>query len=231
MTTTASVRGITSASIGETPIVRIASISSVSFIVPSCAAKAEPDRPATMIAVINTPNSRNVRRPTRLMVNISMPNWRSCTDPCCAITMPIRKLIKPMMPSADTPTTSNRWTTALTRKRLGWRISPQAATRLAPKNPNNPTSVVPALMTASPIWPTTRVKGDTLSGRTAMGSSSAPTASTNRCASPSAPMILASSRFAALCTVHAPIVSIWSTCDRSMASTGPCTPSRRAGRS
>ena len=61
-------RGMTSASIGETPIVRMASISSVIFIVPSCAAKAEPERPATMIAVISVPSSRTVIRPMRLMV-------------------------------------------------------------------------------------------------------------------------------------------------------------------
>ncbi len=57
-----------SASIGETPIVRIASTSSVSFIVPICAAKAEPERPATMIAVISTPSSRRASRPVRLTV-------------------------------------------------------------------------------------------------------------------------------------------------------------------
>ena len=61
-------RGRTSASIGDTPIVRMASISSVIFIVPICAAKAEPERPATMIAVISTPSSRTVIRPMRLMV-------------------------------------------------------------------------------------------------------------------------------------------------------------------
>ena len=38
ITTAAIRRGMTSASTGETPMVRIASISSVSFIVPSCAA-------------------------------------------------------------------------------------------------------------------------------------------------------------------------------------------------
>src|ERR1044072_7839397 len=113
------VRGTTSASIGETPIVRIASISSVSFIVPICAAKADPERPATMIAVISTPSSRKVMRPTRLIVKISAPNWRSWTAPCWAMTMPIRKLISPMMPSAVTPTTSKRWTVALKRKRRG----------------------------------------------------------------------------------------------------------------
>src|SRR3546814_9035412 len=49
----AATRGSTIASIGDTPIVRIASTSSVSFIVPICAAKALPERPATMIAVIS----------------------------------------------------------------------------------------------------------------------------------------------------------------------------------
>ena len=58
ITTAEIIRGMTSASIGETPIVRIASISSVIFIVPIWAAKAEPDRPATMIAVISVPSSR-----------------------------------------------------------------------------------------------------------------------------------------------------------------------------
>ena len=61
-------RGSTSDSIGDSPIVRIASTSSASRIDPICAANAEPDRPATMIAVISTPSSRKVSRPTRLIV-------------------------------------------------------------------------------------------------------------------------------------------------------------------
>ena len=68
ITIAAIIRGITSASIGDTPMVRMASISSVIFIVPICAAKAEPERPATMIAVISVPSSRTVIRPIRLMV-------------------------------------------------------------------------------------------------------------------------------------------------------------------
>ena len=68
ITTAEMIRGSTSASTGDTPIVRIASISSVIFIVPIWAAKAEPDRPATMIAVISVPSSRTVIRPMRLMV-------------------------------------------------------------------------------------------------------------------------------------------------------------------
>ena len=59
---------MTNASTGDTPIVRMASISSVIFIVPICAANADPERPATMIAVISAPSSRTVIRPMRLIV-------------------------------------------------------------------------------------------------------------------------------------------------------------------
>ena len=68
MIVAARTRGMTSASTGDTPIVRIASISSVIFIVPICAAKADPERPATMIAVISVASSRMLRRPMRLIV-------------------------------------------------------------------------------------------------------------------------------------------------------------------
>ena len=54
-----SVRGRISASIGDTPIVRIASTSSVKLHGTELGGKgAEPERPATMIAVISTPSSR-----------------------------------------------------------------------------------------------------------------------------------------------------------------------------
>ena len=62
------IRGMTKASTGDTPMVRMASISSVSFIVPIWAAKALPERPATMIAVISVASSRTLIRPIRLMV-------------------------------------------------------------------------------------------------------------------------------------------------------------------
>ena len=106
-------------------MVRMASISSVSFIVPICAAKALPERPATMIAVISTPSSRKVMRPTRFTVSVSAPNCASCTAPCWAMTMPMRKLINPTIGSADTPTSSS-WRT----KRLvgeATRVADQAA--------------------------------------------------------------------------------------------------------
>ena len=69
MKTAAISRGMTSASTGETPMVRIASISSVSFIVPSCAANAEPERPGHHDrGHQQVPSSRTVIRPMRLIV-------------------------------------------------------------------------------------------------------------------------------------------------------------------
>ena len=120
MNTVAMTRGITSASTGPTPMVRIASISSVIFMVPICAAKAEPERPATMIAVMSMPSSRRVRRPTRLTVNTSAPKSRNWLAPCWAMTMPMRKLINPTIPSARMPTMSKCWITEWMRKRRGW---------------------------------------------------------------------------------------------------------------
>ena len=66
-------RGTTSISIGSMPITLSASTSSRAFITPISAAKAEPERPATMMAVISTPISRNIDTATRLMVKSSPP--------------------------------------------------------------------------------------------------------------------------------------------------------------
>ena len=59
------IRGSTRNSSGETPIVVSASISCVTFIVPSSAANAAPVRPDMMIAVIIAPISRTKPIPTR----------------------------------------------------------------------------------------------------------------------------------------------------------------------
>jgi hypothetical protein len=66
-------RGRTSISIGSIPMTLSASISSRTFITPISAAKAEPERPATMIAVISTPISRSTDTATRLTVKSSPP--------------------------------------------------------------------------------------------------------------------------------------------------------------
>ncbi len=60
-------RGTTRTSIGCKPITCSASISSRIFIAPSSAVMAEPERPAIMIEVSNTPSSRIVNMPTRSM--------------------------------------------------------------------------------------------------------------------------------------------------------------------
>ena len=70
-------RGMTSSWIGLNPSALIASISSLTFMVPICAVKALPDRPATMIAVIRMPISRRNETPSRLTVKISAPKRRS----------------------------------------------------------------------------------------------------------------------------------------------------------
>ena len=75
-TTSATTRGNASTSIGSSPMVRKASISSRIFIEPSSAVKALPDRPATMIATISTPSSRKTSTPTRLTTYSSAPNLR-----------------------------------------------------------------------------------------------------------------------------------------------------------
>ncbi len=74
-------RGSTSTSTGSMPMARSASTSSFSFIAPISAAKALPERPATMIAVSSTPSSRSTDTVTRSTTKISPPNFRSCCAP------------------------------------------------------------------------------------------------------------------------------------------------------
>ena len=90
ITSRASTRGITSRSIGSSPRVRIASISSRAFIVPIWAVKAEAVRPATTIAVISTASSRKVAMATSSTTKISAPKSRRMVAPRKAITAPIR---------------------------------------------------------------------------------------------------------------------------------------------
>ena len=71
-------RGRTSASKGFTPIACSASTSAFRCIEPSSAAKALPERPATMIAVSSTPSSRSTPIVTRSTTNSSAPKRASC---------------------------------------------------------------------------------------------------------------------------------------------------------
>ena len=70
-------RGTTKTCIESMPMTSSASISSRIFITPISAVNAEPERPATMIAVINTPISRKTDTATRLTVNSSPPKGRN----------------------------------------------------------------------------------------------------------------------------------------------------------
>src|SRR5260221_3532113 len=71
--TSPTMRGTTRSSIGSRPITSSASISSRAFMTPISPAKADPERPATMMAVTSTPISRSIDTATRLMVKSSPP--------------------------------------------------------------------------------------------------------------------------------------------------------------
>ena len=79
--TSATMRGRTSHSTGLSPIVRMASTSWLTCMVPIWAVKALPERPATMMAVSRTPSSRNMPIPTASTVKVSAPNCLSCCTP------------------------------------------------------------------------------------------------------------------------------------------------------
>src|ERR1700722_8373550 len=79
--TSANTLGTTSNSTGFIPIARSASVSSFSCMTPISAAKALPERPATMMAVNSTPISRNTAMVTRSTTKISAPKRDSCCAP------------------------------------------------------------------------------------------------------------------------------------------------------
>ena len=56
----------------------MASISSVSFIVPSCAVKAAPERPAMMVATISGENSRVMPSATPSTTKMLAPYFSAC---------------------------------------------------------------------------------------------------------------------------------------------------------
>jgi hypothetical protein len=74
MTIRASIRESTRNSIGEIPMVESASISWLVVIVPNCAAKAAPVRPAMTMAVMMQPISRVMATATRFATKIEAPN-------------------------------------------------------------------------------------------------------------------------------------------------------------
>ena len=79
--TRAITRGTTSTSMGSMPMTLSASTSSRASMTPISAVKAEPERPATMMAVSSTPISRSTETATRLMVKFSPPYGRNWATP------------------------------------------------------------------------------------------------------------------------------------------------------
>src|SRR6267143_1632759 len=86
--------GVTRKWIGLIAIVSSASISSVTFMVPISAAKAEPERPITTMAVINGPSSLDIDNATALGTMFMAPNLLSSYALCNARIKPMKYVIR-----------------------------------------------------------------------------------------------------------------------------------------
>ena len=101
-------------------------------MVPRAAAKAEPERPATMMAASSTPSSRRMELATRSTMRMLAPNCSNWRAPWYASTMPIRKLITQTMGMAAAPVAWTwRMVSPITR-RDGRRIPSSTARAMKP---------------------------------------------------------------------------------------------------
>src|SRR5882672_5508107 len=80
-----------------------ASSSSVTRMVAISAAKADPDRPMTTIAVISGPSSRVTEIATRLATSCIAPSVRNSYAPCSARITPMKNAIREIIGTAPTP--------------------------------------------------------------------------------------------------------------------------------
>ena len=103
MTTLAMTRGVTSFLVGSTPMARMASICSVTFMEPSSLAMPLELRPATIRPVSTGPSSRTMESETSLPVSDSEPNCCSVLEVCSASTAPVKKPVRITMGSEPTP--------------------------------------------------------------------------------------------------------------------------------
>ncbi len=106
MTTLAITRGVTSFLVGSTPMARMASICSVTFMEPSSLAIPLEFRPATSNPVSTGPSSRTMDRETSLPVRDREPNCCRVLEVCNASTAPVKKPVRITMGSEPTPTES-----------------------------------------------------------------------------------------------------------------------------
>ena len=138
ITSMASRLGTTRKRTGLMPMTRSASISLLIVMVPSRAARAEPERPATRMAVISGANSR--------VTDSATPNTTWCSAPNCSrVLMPwIASMIPIVSDSIDTMGTARIPISIISEKtdtaRTGWRRRrprnsqySESVTRVAPK--------------------------------------------------------------------------------------------------
>ena len=109
----AMMRGVTRKRTGSRPIVVSASTSWLTVIVPISAANAAPERPASRIAVISGPSSRNIERPSRSATKISAPKRFIGTADWKARISPSRNEISATIGSASAPVRSQMRSTSL----------------------------------------------------------------------------------------------------------------------
>ena len=147
----ASSRGITRTCIGESPRVRIASISSVSTMVPSWAVKAAPDLPATITATMIGESSRVVPIATPSTTKILAPYFSACKPKRYASTMPIRKVTRMTTGIASMQTCWNWDAASFSLNSRGRRATSLSANAARPKKSRCPCIRPRNSITCSPI--------------------------------------------------------------------------------
>src|SRR5581483_11670644 len=163
ITESAMTRGRTRYSIGFKPSVMSASISSVTRIVPSCAANAAPVRPAMMTPVMIAPISRAMPICTRFATYSVAPNCWSWTAPTNARMRPTRKLISVTIGSASAPVCWTKSQRSASGTRARSRSTLKTATVTSPTNARNSpapratsTAASPSRASHGPRRPTVR---------------------------------------------------------------------------
>src|SRR6478735_6992551 len=137
------------------------------------------------------------------------------------MTMPMRKLISPMIPRADTPTSSNWRTTAFHLMCEGCRSRWRLETTICPANPTISRAPYPNSTTYRPTVSGTRKRSRWRGGSIAASLWASSTAWRSRCACRPAPVISAFCSPAKRNTTQAPTVSNRGQWETSIVSTWP----------
>ena len=165
------------------PVVRRASISSFTCMVPICAANAAPARPAMMMPVMRAPISTAIPMPTRFATKIWAPKAESWMAPTKARIIPVRKLMSETIGSARCPQSASAVIRSAQRKRAcptnrranasvtsptnvaASRIPADTDRALRPTRANQPSSVPPVASVRGGTAFASRCRRRTPSGR------------------------------------------------------------------